>query len=292
MNISAKFFGAKRIFIRSNRAHDTIFLTKLPFENQFKRIILNPDNITRGLPLRRDEDLVLNESYEILFEDADLLIVSKGAPLPVHAVSRFLERNLLTILEKKYAQKLFLCNRLDSETSGLILVARNENMAGKLGSLMQDKKIRKEYRAIVKGAPPEERGWVRSPIKGRRDQLCHIYEPHPEGKPAETEYEVLEKGKNHSLLRLIAHTGKTHQLRVHLKSIGCPIAGDKIYIDITVYDHYVHHGWLPWMEAVVGPARLALHAHLLEFQHPLTKEKLRIESPFPSELTDFFRKNN
>jgi 23S rRNA pseudouridine1911/1915/1917 synthase len=240
-------------------------------------------------PLRPDQDLYMDERYEILFEDPDLMIVSKGAPLPVHPVSRFQERNLLSMLEREYGQKMHLANRLDSETSGLLLVARNEEMAGALGSLLQSKKVRKEYLAVVMGAPPENQGWIRAPIKGRRDLLCHVYEPHPEGKNAETEYAVLEKNKKYSLLRLVAHTGKTHQLRVHLKSIGCPIAGDKIYIDLRIYDHYVHHGWQDWMAETVGCSRLALHACLLELNHPLTKQKLKIESPLPEELLNFFK---
>ena len=164
------------------------------------------DDIPLKPPLRPEEDLYMDLKYEILFEDADLLIVAKGSPLPVHAVSRFQEINLLTILEKRYGQKMHLANRLDSETSGLIMVARNEEMAGKLGSALQDKKIRKEYLAIVWGAPPENHGWIRTPIKGRREHLCHVYEPHPEGKPAETEYEILEEKSKYSLLRLVAHT--------------------------------------------------------------------------------------
>ena len=249
---------------------------------------LNSDIKPPEIPRRDDKDIFMDEKYDILHEDDDLLIVAKGAPFPVHGVSRFIERNLLSFLEKQYSQKLHLANRLDSETSGLILVARNEKMAGALGSLLQSKKIKKEYRAIVQGAPPEMQGRICAPIKGRRDQLCHIYEPHPEGKPAETEYEILERRNEYSLLRLVAHTGKTHQLRVHLKSIGCPIAGDKIYIDLKVYDHYVHYGWQEWMSKVVGLPRLALHACLLEFVHPVTKENLRIESPFPANLREFF----
>ncbi len=239
-------------------------------------------------PLRKDEDLYMDEKYEVVFEDADLLIVVKGAPLPVHAVSRFQTRNLLSFLERDYGQKMYLANRLDSETSGLIMVARNEEIAGKLGSALQAKKIRKEYQAIVMGVPDEKQGFVRTPIKGRRDLLCHIYEPHPEGKNAETEYEVLETRGKYSLLRLVAHTGKTHQLRVHLKSFGCPIACDKIYIDLKIYDHYVHHGWQEWMAETVGLRRLALHACLLELTHPVTKEKLSFKSELPESLRDFF----
>ncbi len=253
---------------------------------------MNPDIKPSEMPRRDDKDIFMDEKYDILHEDDDLLIVSKGSPFPVHGVSRFIERNLLSFLEKQYSQKLHLANRLDSETSGLVLVARNEKMAGALGSLLQTKKIKKEYRAIVQGAPPEMQGRICSPIKGRRDQLCHIYEPHPEGKPAETEYEVLEKRKEYSFLRLVAHTGKTHQLRVHLKSIGCPIAGDKIYIDLKVYDHYVHYGWQEWMSQVVGLSRLALHACLLEFIHPVTKKILHIESTLPPNLREFFDKQD
>lgn len=251
--------------------------------------ILNQPRGREGLPpLRKDEDLFMDEKYEVLFEDEYFLIVAKGSPLPAHAVSRFQTRNLLSMLEKDYGQKMHLANRLDSETSGLIMVARSEDAAGKLGSALQAKKVRKEYQAIVVGIPPEPHGFIRAPIKGRRDLLCHVYEPHPEGKPAETEYEVLETRGAYSLLRLIAHTGKTHQLRVHLKSIGCPIAGDKIYIDLKIYDHYVHHGWQDWMAETVGIRRLALHACLLEFQHPFNKEQLSFRSPLPGQLRDFF----
>jgi len=257
-------------------------------DNVSKEIKANFEGRPGLPPLRKDEDLYMDEKYEVVFEDADLLIVVKGSPFPVHAVSRFQTRNLLSFLERDYGQKMHLANRLDSETSGLIMVARNEEMAGKLGSALQDKKVRKEYQAIVFGAPIEKQGFIREPIKGRRDLLCHIYEPHPEGKNAETEYEVLETRGKYSLLRLVAHTGKTHQLRVHLKSIGCPIAGDKMYIDLKIYDHYVHHGWQDWMAETVGLRRLALHACLLEFQHPLTKEKLSFHSPLPAELKLFF----
>lgn len=240
-------------------------------------------------PPRLDKDLVMDERYEVLFEDADFMVVSKGAPLPAHPVSRFQERNLLSMLERDYGQKMHLANRLDSETSGLILVARNEMTAGALGAALQAKKIRKEYLAVAIGAPLETQGWIRAPIKGRRDLLCHVYEPHPEGKNAETEYTVLEKNNKYSLLKLVAHTGKTHQLRVHLKSIGCPIAGDKIYIDLKIYDHYVHHGWQAWMAETVGCSRLALHAWRLELNHPVTRQPMAIESPMPEMLIRFFK---
>lgn len=244
------------------------------------------------IPLRPDEDLVLDESFEICFEDEHMLVVSKGAPLPVHPVSRFLERNLLSLLEKKFGQKLFLANRLDSETSGLILVAKSDVMAGRLGEALQSKKVRKEYQAVVMGIPQEKQGFIRGAIKGRRDQFCHIYEIHPEGKESETEYEVIETRGKLSLLKLIAHTGRTHQLRVHLKSIGCPIAGDKIYIDLKIYDHYVHHGWQPWMAETAGLERLALHAARLELEHPVTKEKLILNAPFPARLEEFFKQGS
>ena len=91
---------------------------------------------------------------------------------------------------------MHLANRLDSETSGLIMVARNEEMAGKLGSALQDKKIRKEYLAITMGVPPENQGWIRAPIKGRREHLCHVYEPHPKASRPKPNMKFLKKKIN------------------------------------------------------------------------------------------------
>ncbi|MBI4970994.1 MAG: RluA family pseudouridine synthase [Candidatus Omnitrophica bacterium] len=239
---------------------------------------------------RQEQDLYVDTNYKIIFDDDCLMVVEKPAPLPVHRVGRFLEKNLLSLLEKNLSREtgsLHIVNRLDSETSGLVLVAKTRQSAAHLKSQFQNRNVKKEYAAIVFGIPKSKRGRIALPLGADIQNTFHLTVPDPAGQSAETCYEMIEEREGYALLRVEPLTGRTHQIRAHLASIGHPIVGDKIYIDLSIYERYVQEGWREEMLEKMKLPRLALHATGLEFRHPLSEIKMMFQSELPPILKKF-----
>jgi 23S rRNA pseudouridine1911/1915/1917 synthase len=187
-----------------------------------------------------------------------------------------------------------IVNRLDRETSGLVLIAKTAVAARRFGLLMQKQRLRKEYLAVVWGWPPWETQIVDAPLdRQATHQQSAIWLKqmiHPAGAQAQTEFRVERRfvtptsaGNEFSLIRAIPHTGRTHQIRVHLSSVGHPIVGDKIYgPDEQLYLQFIESGWTPELEQ-----------RLLLPRHALHSAKLAIEgerdwaSPLPLDLAEF-----
>ncbi len=235
--------------------------------------------------MRTEEDLYVETGYQVLYEDAYFLAVDKPAPLPVHAVGRFKEKNLLSILTRDFrpgGEGLRIVNRLDSETSGVVLVAKSAAVAGRLGILFQDRAVMKEYHAVVLGVPEVPEGSITIALGTQTESGHHIRKPDPEGETAQTDYQVVSVAGGYALVKVLPRTGRTHQIRAHLAFLGHPIAGDKIYIDPRIFDQYVRDGWLETMRPVVRSERLLLHASKLEFDHPVTGLSLKITAAIPA----------
>ena len=230
-------------------------------------------------------------------ESADLLVVDKPPFLLIHPTkpngARTLWGELRHLLAFEIANggQVSIVNRLDRETSGLVLVAKNAAAARRFGLLMQEQRIAKEYLALVWGWPEWDRKTVDAPLAR---QGIHSHSPiwlkqaiHPKGAPARTEF-VLELrfrrgAKCFSIVRAIPQTGRTHQIRVHLASLGHPIVGDKIYgPDENLYLQFIETGWTS-----------ALERHLLLPRHALHSATLEIEggekwtSSLPADLANF-----
>lgn len=206
----------------------------------------------------------------IVYCDEDVLVVDKAAPLPS---IRSVHQDEKTLENAVYAH--FGCpedfiyrpvSRLDKGTSGLMPIARNAFAHDRMQRALHTENYVREYLAVTEGAPKEDAGVIDLPI-GMENGVKRKIDP--EGKPAVTHYRVLEHFKNgRALIRLRLETGRTHQIRVHLSAQGCPIVGDFLYGEET--DEL--------------PGRFALHAAYLSFAHPVTGERITLESELPPDL--------
>jgi 23S rRNA pseudouridine1911/1915/1917 synthase len=175
-------------------------------------------------------------------------------------------------------------HRLDRDTSGVIVIAKDDHAHSRLAMQFENRTIKKEYFAIVVGRPDHDRDWIDLPIGLHpREREKMAIRPHdPASRPARSFYEVLERFDGFAAVRIEPHTGRTHQIRVHLQSIGCPVLCDKQYggrSEIT-------RGELRREPAdtQIALARQALHARRLTFEHPETGESLSFEAPWPADL--------
>ncbi len=230
-------------------------------------------------------------TLEALYEDDDVLAVNKPAGLVVHPVGRHRHDTLLNALYERYKdvlppeQEVSLANRLDQYTSGLILVAKNTAAKRVLQDQFENRRVSKEYYAICAGVIAADGGEVDAPLgpKEPGSTLLQAVRRDALGKPARTEYQVLERfpardgDKGLTFVRLLPHTGRQHQLRVHMASIGHPLLSDQHYgqpLTLTL-----EHGG-----GVATMARYALHAAKLTFRHPDGK-LMTLEAPLADDLT-------
>ena len=207
----------------------------------------------------------------IRYRDGDLLIVSKGAPLPtlpsIHQRSGTLREQVAAMLDQSAETFCYHpVNRLDKGTSGLLCVALHAHAQRLLAAQLHTGAFVREYLAVTEGVPSPLQGVIDAPIAraGQGARRCVS----PEGQRAVTHYRVERADKNRALVRLRLDTGRTHQIRVHLASIGCPIAGD-----------YLYGRELP---SLAG--RFALHSAHLRLCQPITGETIAIDEPLPAAL--------
>lgn len=209
--------------------------------------------------------------FGILYEDEDLLVADKPPYMVTHPTKSHPCGTLANAVyghyrTEGYDGKLHFVSRLDMDTSGVVIIARNKFIHHLMQNMDEYRPFDKYYEAVVKGHLPEEKGVIDAPIMRSSDGIRRMIDE--EGKDCLTEYTVLERFPSHSLVRLRLLTGRTHQIRVHLKSIGCPILSDVLYGDGT--------------DPMIG--RQALHACSVSFLHPVKKEVMNFSSPLPEDM--------
>ena len=223
----------------------------------------------------------------VLFEDESFIAFDKPSGLLVAPDRWDKEReNLADMIHEQLSPNFFNVHRLDRDTSGVILVAKTKKALDAASNLFHSREVQKQYVAIAHGVPKEEKGTIRMPIvedeerPGTMKTVRH-------GKPAVTDFEVVERFRRYALVKLVPHTGRTHQLRVHLAAIGCPVVCDRFYGDgrglmlSELKKHYKQHADRP-ERPLIG--RLALHAEVLSLPHPVTGEPLSLRAPLPDDF--------
>jgi 23S rRNA pseudouridine1911/1915/1917 synthase len=215
--------------------------------------------------------------FGVRYEDDDLIVVDKPAGLVVHPGAGRIAGTLAAGLMHRYPDlvgvgqegRWGIVHRLDQGTSGLMVVARNQDTYAKLASDMAARRIHRSYLCLVHGVPSMPTGTVDAPI-GRDPQHPTRKKVVADGRPARTHYRVVSEHGVAALLEVELETGRTHQIRVHLAAIGHPVVGDRAYsrrVD------------------PVAVTRIFLHAARLQFVHPRTGEEIVVESPLPEDLS-------
>ena len=214
-------------------------------------------------------------SLSILYEDEDLMVINKAANVPIHPsqgnFSNSLANGLAWYFEQKQQTFVFRAiNRLDRDTSGALVLAKNALSAAILSAQMRNREIRRTYLAVVRGVTPPS-GTISAPIGRVSDSVIQRQVDPEHGEAAVTHYERLAVRNDHSLLEIHLETGRTHQIRVHMGYIGHPLPADYLYC--PVYDHF---------------KRQPLHSYQLNFRHPLTGKDLCFTAPVPHDMTRGF----
>lgn len=237
---------------------------------------------------------------DIRYEDEDILIVHKPPNLVVHPGVGHYKGTLvnalayhfgkdLPVMEGNYNDRIGLVHRIDKNTSGLMVVAKNEHAMSHLAKQFFHHTIDRTYQAMVWGEPEADQGSIRAHI-ARHPRFRQQFEAYPDGetgKWAVTHYRVLERLYYVSLIECKLETGRTHQIRVHCKHIGHPLFSDERYGGDRILKGTIYSKYKLFVERVFSAMpRHALHAKSLGFEHPRTKERMYFESDLPSDFKE------
>lgn len=252
--------------------------------NPSKKLVLN-DKIDVFYDLKKDDETNLKEykyNLDIVYEDDDIILINKPQGLVVHPANGHNDDTLLNALiyNKKELSKvngitrLGIVHRIDKDTSGLILIAKNDYAHNFIANQLKDHTMHREYYALVDGEIDNDNGKIIGPIGRDKKNRTKMAIDVQNGKSAITHFKVIERFKNYTLLDCSLETGRTHQIRVHLSSINHPIVGDILYGGTK---NIYKNGQL-------------LHAYKLTFIHPKTKKEMLFSIDLPQYFKDVLNK--
>ena len=274
------------------------------------KVTLNGKKAGPETPLRKNDlvayHVVLNEptvdkNIQILHEEDSFLVASKPGQLPSHADGNYIKNTFIYLVagilrEKGWKGEVMLVHRLDRETSGLLVVAKNKEAHLRLVRQFEKGLVAKEYLAVVRGKVEAESFEVLGAI-GKDDSSAIsirqkvVPEGTPFSKPSQTHFEKVQDLRNGALLRCLPATGRTNQIRVHLTHAGHPLVGDKLYgrtdEEFLEFINHVKAGGAPGFQEKMEVPRHFLHAHKLTFDHPVTDKKVTFEAPLPRDMADY-----
>lgn len=276
-----------------------------------EEVVVN-DKKTRPSKILAENDLVelktnednepdSNINYSIIYEDENLIAVNKPADLPCHPSGAYFHKTLWYLIVNDLKIKAHIIHRLDRETSGVVLMAKNPAMAKELSNLFFTKQIQKTYVAAVHGSFPQTShatGYLEHfegsvLLKKRRFVTMEESKYHASSsleESAETYFELLKENNGLSLVKALPKTGRFHQIRATLYSLGFPMVGDKYYgLDETIFLRFISDTMTEVDIKKLILDRQALHAKSLEFILPSTGKEYKFETDIPSEITDLFK---
>ncbi|MCO6500313.1 MAG: RluA family pseudouridine synthase [Vicingus serpentipes] len=221
----------------------------------------------------------VNSNINLIYADENIWVIDKPSPLPVHASGRFVRNTLIFILEKTFPEDDFkLLHRIDANTTGVIIVAKNKKDANLMQQQFENKIVKKEYIALVEGILKKDTLTLTQNI-GNEVLIAGARKVDPNGKEALTKIKVLERrlDKNQSLIKVTPLTGRTNQIRLHLAAINHPIVGDIGYKDLSYFETN------PF---TYNKDQLFLHAYRLSFIHPTTNKEMLVKAEIPKKFFD------
>lgn len=209
---------------------------------------------------------------DIVYEDEDLLVLNKPAGMPIHPSLNNYTNSIANALAYYFQSqgKPFIfrcCNRLDRDTSGLTIVSKHLVSGSILSDMTKYREVHREYLAIARGSVTPSEGTIQAPLGRKEGTIIERTVDWEYGEDAVTHYKVVKEANGHSLVSLRLETGRTHQIRIHMKYLGYPLIGDYLYN--------------PDMEYMT---RQALHSHHMEFTHPITGEHMSFTAPLPEDM--------
>ena len=213
-----------------------------------------------------------NLPLDIIYEDEDLLVLNKPAGMPIHPSLNNYTNSMANALAYYFQSqgKPFIfrcCNRLDRDTSGLTIVSKHLVSGSILSDMTKYREVHREYLAIPRGSVTPSEGTIQAPLGRKEGTIIERTVDWEHGEDAVTHYKVVKEANGHSLVSLRLETGRTHQIRIHMKYLGYPLIGDYLYN--------------PDMEYMT---RQALHSHHMEFTHPITGEHMSFTAPLPEDM--------
>lgn len=238
---------------------------------------------------------ITNAAPQVIFEDEELLIVDKPGGMVCHSAQQPEHTSLAEWLREHGVPTPRMINRLDRETSGLVVVAKKEAAAKTLGKAVLRREIEKEYVAICEGEFAEDRGVIDQPIG--MSQTSVVYTKRAvdgtTGQPSLTRFAVDKRLRNFTVARLMPRTGRAHQLRVHMAWLGHPIVGDKVYgPDEKLYLQFIEQGVTNEMLEKLLLPRHALHAERVAFRHPGTQQACAFQASLPDDMKLFIEEHS
>lgn len=271
-----------RMMIQKLIEQEQILVNTKPVKTSY--VVQVGDVIDVAVPQAKPTHLEPQEiPLKIVYEDQDIIVVNKEKGMVVHPAAGNPDGTLVNAIMAHCKENLSgiggelrpgIVHRLDKDTSGLLIIAKNDKAHIEISKQIQERKVKKTYLALVRGVIPENEATIDMPI-GRSMQDRKKMAVTKKGKVAITHFKVLERFLKYTFLQIQIETGRTHQIRVHLAEIGYPVVGDMVYSN---------------GKNEFGVEGQMLHAKSLDFLHPITKEKMHLEAPLPEYFKEVLEK--